>query len=165
MNKQDLQKRKQELENQISEIKREISNSLPGKEGDRLRKKEALERELPEIQKQLDFLEDFDFNLLLQYAKALITRYQNISFLGIPDLRDKKEIPLDSIFVELECVRFYDGFSEKRKSIAQMMKKFQKLVILGDPGAGKSTLLKYQTLENAKTLEQIEGKLSQGTIP
>ena len=85
---------------------------------------------------------------------------------GIAQLRNVLTIPLEDVYVPLNLVEqaperdTLDALTEEwtrgaapeereqyaRRSIADLLKDYNRLAILGDPGAGKSTLLKHTAL-------------------
>lgn len=75
------------------------------------------------------------------FALQLGWFYDRVDFLGFPDLRDKKPLSLDRIFVPLRFVQRIGD--ENRISLEQLLSENRQVVILGDPGAGKSTIVKY----------------------
>ncbi len=82
------------------------------------------------------------------YALRLAWRYQDIDFLGLPNLKDNPSVRLDDIYVPLRVHWDSRRDPEKRplyipEALEQCAaEKVRHLVVLGDPGSGKSTLIK-----------------------
>jgi len=92
------------------------------------------------------FINPWDSKPLLGYYRDLLTAYGYIRLLGLPQIKDNPDIPIESLFVEPE-------FSEtpisaespleswgSRMSVTDALINHQSIVILGDPGAGKTSL-------------------------
>lgn len=72
-----------------------------------------------------------------------------VRFLGLPTLQDNPDTPIDNLFVPPQLAEFAvspdtDPMSWPQGSdILAMIKKWKRLVILGDPGGGKTTLVNW----------------------
>ncbi|MEW6127857.1 MAG: NACHT domain-containing protein [Acidobacteriota bacterium] len=82
------------------------------------------------------------------YALRLSWRYQDIDFLGLPNLKDNPTVRLDDIYVPLR-VTWDNRRDPKQKPLyipealeQRAAENIRHLVVLGDPGSGKSTLVK-----------------------
>lgn len=121
-----------------------------------------------------------------RYLEQFIVYYQHLDFIGIPDLKDRNEVRLQDVFVQLAAEpepqkqhkrRFVEDAvreeldeemlpleirlepqlgTQPKISVNEALKRQQKLMILGDPGAGKTTLLKYVALAFARD-EAVDG--------
>lgn len=75
------------------------------------------------------------------FALQLGWFYDRVDFLGFPDLRDKKPLSLDRIYIPLRFEQRSGG--EDRITLERLLSQNRRVVVLGDPGAGKSTIVKY----------------------
>ena len=151
---QELEKTYNILSDKISRLRKEHATANDASyKFDLEHKLKQAEQEREELEKKLMAI---DPKTLQKYATAVKNRYEKIDFLGIPDLKDKRAMPIKTIYVDLESVNYPQNYYQKLKPkpVAKFINQHQKLVILGDPGAGKSTLLKYLTLTDAQKLEQ-----------
>lgn len=82
-------------------------------------------------------------DLAADYKLLLSWRFNRVEFIGLPSLKDNRDLTLEEIYVPL---RFH--WADNKKEIFYLPKalvKSPKLVVLGDPGSGKSTLVKLVT--------------------
>ena len=112
---------------------------------------------------------------LKQYLDQVAENCMELDFVGMPDLRDKKPICLNDVFITLHAreqmpendVTIEDEIDDENKPEAEILKRQRetmqqresapvmleealknnsKVVILGGPGSGKSTMLRYASL-------------------
>ena len=105
------------------------------------------------------------------YRYQVAEMYRQLEFVGIPELKERRPITVEDIFIHLQAEReieapevleqaepLWVAFSrdksgairveipKKRVDVDEVLRETGRLVILGDPGAGKTTLLKYLTV-------------------
>ncbi|HEY0549867.1 MAG TPA: NACHT domain-containing protein, partial [Verrucomicrobiae bacterium] len=86
---------------------------------------------------------------LLAYFQNLLRAHGYVRLLGLPQLRDNPDVPIETLFVEPE-------FSEEnispdrpveqwpaRVTLTEAITTHQRMVVLGDPGLGKTSLLQW----------------------
>lgn len=86
----------------------------------------------------------FEKNIEGTYKQLLSWRYDRVQLIGLPSLKDNRDLWLEEIYVPLGFTR-KPGSDEKRFYLPKAMSESRHLVILGDPGSGKSTLVKLIT--------------------
>ena len=96
-----------------------------------------------------NFVNPFNDAMLLKYFSGLLPRFQTIRFLGLPSLKEHPDVLLERIYVPLylgkDYVKAKDIEKVEKATIADILQKRRRLIILGDPGSGKSTLVNYLT--------------------
>lgn len=83
-------------------------------------------------------------NIEATYKQSLSRRYNRVQLIGLPSLKDNRDLWLEEIYVPLGFTR-KPGGDEERFYLPQALSESRRLVILGDPGSGKSTLVKLIT--------------------
>ena len=107
------------------------------------------------------------------YRAQMAAMYRELEFVGIPELKERRPITVEDIFVRLRAEREADlvemveefhvlqGHMErgeltrhgrsgvpvrKQMNAVGALRESPQMVVLGDPGAGKTTLLRYLTV-------------------
>jgi len=103
---------------------------------------------------------------LQHYLDNLIASYQYLRLQGIRAGSQPLSVALEKVYVSLTAVdkhasnenpdNISRGFSGDL-TIAAALKRYRRLVIIGDPGSGKTTLLSYLTLTYARDRRNGEG--------
>ncbi len=83
-------------------------------------------------------------NIEATYKQSLSRRYNRVQLIGLPSLKDNRDLWLEEIYVPLGFTR-KPGSNEERFYLPKALSESRHLVILGDPGSGKSTLVKLIT--------------------
>lgn len=83
-------------------------------------------------------------NIEATYKQSLSRRYNRVQLIGLPSLKDNRDLWLEEIYVPLGFTR-KPGSDEERFYLPKALSESRHLVILGDPGSGKSTLVKLIT--------------------
>ena len=83
-------------------------------------------------------------DLAADYKLLLSWRYNRVEFLGLPSLKENRDLTLTEIYVPLSFT-WQPGDKENRFYLPKAMTESRRLVVLGDPGCGKSTLIKLIT--------------------
>lgn len=115
------------------------------------------------------FINPWDNKPLLDYFLNLRRAYGFIKLLGLPQLRDNPDLPIESLFVE---PKFADSNISPdrpveewpdRISLTKALTTFPRLVALGDPGLGKTSLVQWVVIQfcrsNASRLQEQLGPL------
>ena len=96
--------------------------------------------------------EVYDNPPLREYLAKVQKRHGYIRLLGLPDLRDRPSVAVDSLFVHpLVSKRPISVDADPNEcgagceSVYAALEQHERLVLLGDPGTGKTTLLDYLT--------------------
>ncbi|MEP7341923.1 MAG: NACHT domain-containing protein [Acidobacteriota bacterium] len=87
---------------------------------------------------------EFKKNIEGLYKQRLSWRYDRVQFIGLPSLKDNRDLSLEEIYVPLGFTR-KPGDKKERFYLPKALSESRHLVILGDPGCGKSTLVKLIT--------------------
>ncbi len=87
---------------------------------------------------------------LQKYLDHLITAHQRLRLQGIRAGSQPLSIDLEKVYVSLTAME--KGGQGGILTIPDALKRYQRLVIIGDPGSGKTTLLAYLALTYARTL-------------
>ncbi len=83
-------------------------------------------------------------NLEADYKILLSWRYNRVEFLGLPSLKESRDLTLEEIYVPLSF-NWKIGDMKNRFYLPKALAESRHLVVLGDPGSGKSTLVKLIT--------------------
>ena len=93
-----------------------------------------------------------DNPLLREYLGRVQKQHRNIRLLGLPDLRDRPSVAIDSLFVPplvskrpISVDVGPDDWPKGCESVYAPLDEHGRLVLLGDPGVGKTTLVDYLT--------------------
>jgi hypothetical protein len=95
------------------------------------------------------FINPWNHRGWIDYFTRLLPRFQYIRFLGLPNLEETPDVPLDQLYVPLDLaltpVSPTEVKSAERRPAYEVLAEERWIVVLGDPGAGKSTLVNYLT--------------------
>jgi len=103
------------------------------------------------------------------YRYQMAEMYRQLEFVGIPELKERRPITVEDIFIHLRAQREVERpeipeellarrrepetwhlkpetVVKERVDVDEALRRTKRLVVLGDPGAGKTTLLKYLTV-------------------
>ena len=87
---------------------------------------------------------------LRKYLSNVRDWHGYVRFLGLPDLRDNRDVLIDRLFVEPLLLDRHispdedpSGWIGEAETVFDVLKIGKPVVLLGDPGTGKSTLLNY----------------------
>jgi hypothetical protein len=85
---------------------------------------------------------------LRQYKKDVLAWHGYVRFLGLPDLQNNPDVPLDELYVSQSVSKQHlstDVAPNKKLLISpiQFLLDNKQAVVLGDPGSGKSTLINW----------------------
>lgn len=95
------------------------------------------------------FVNPWDNHALLDYYLALLRAYGYIRLLGLPQLKDNPDIPIESLFVEPEFSQQLIPPDQQidqwppRISVTEAFLTYPRIVVLGDPGIGKTSLMQW----------------------
>ena len=100
---------------------------------------------------ELSAMELYDDPPLREYLVRVQKLHRYIRLLGLPDLRDRPSVALDSLFVHpliskrpISVDADPDAW-QACESVYAALEQHGRLVLLGDPGTGKTTLVDYLT--------------------
>ncbi|MBI1877350.1 MAG: hypothetical protein HYR94_03810, partial [Chloroflexi bacterium] len=137
-------------------------------------------------------MHDVEYKTRARYLAQLIDRYQDLDFVGIPELKDRQALHLEEVFISLQievelaapelkelggtegikaesgpfvAMRHARDTLKRRVLINEALREYPRMVILGDPGAGKTTLLKYITLAFAQNQPDRLGLNNETRLP
>lgn len=84
-----------------------------------------------------------------QYIRAVAEEHKYIDFIGMPtgNYREQQMLQrpeMAQIYIPLEFLR--EKTPEQARTLEHILKKYKRVVVLGDPGSGKSTLAKHLAL-------------------
>ena len=86
------------------------------------------------------------------YLSKVQKRHGYVRLLGLPDRRDRPNVPIESMFVPplvsgrpIAVDGYLNGSSAPCESIYEALQNHGRLLLLGDPGTGKTTLIDYLT--------------------
>lgn len=103
-------------------------------------------------------LRPLDYDDEPTYRAQMAELYRELGFIGIPELKERRPITLQDIFIRLRTERETPGGARGAGlAVEESLREAERMVVLGDPGAGKTTLLKYLTVICAE--RQAEGQL------
>jgi hypothetical protein len=108
------------------------------------------------------------------YRAQLAAMHRQLEFIGIPELKERRPITVEDIFIHLRAERettvpeireellaqrmgkeleeraelrgLRPSVVKERVDVDEVLRTTRRMVVLGDPGAGKTTLLKYLTV-------------------
>jgi len=96
------------------------------------------------------FIDPFDNRALLGYFYDIAQWHGYLRFLGLPQLRENPDQPLQELFVEpnirrsiISSDRPSSTWREEIQPALQAVLENPRIVLLGDPGSGKSTLVSF----------------------
>lgn len=93
-------------------------------------------------------LSDKENGVLRQYKKDVLAWHGYVRFLGLPDLQNNPDVPLDELYVSQSVSERHlstDNTPNKNDlfSPVKFLIDKKQMVVLGDPGSGKSTLVNW----------------------
>jgi hypothetical protein len=95
------------------------------------------------------FINPWNHRGWITYFTQLLPRFQYVRFLGLPNLEETPDVPLDQLYVPLDLAPTPLSPTEvenaRRRPAYDVLAEERWMVVLGDPGAGKSTLVNYLT--------------------
>ena len=93
-------------------------------------------------------LTDKQNRVIRKYNKDVLAWHGYVRFLGLPDLQNNPDVPLEELYVAQSISERYlttDDAPEENDLLGPVEYLFskKKIVVLGDPGSGKSTLINW----------------------
>ena len=102
------------------------------------------------------FIDIWNHRGWIAYLTNILPYFQYIRFVGFPTAKDLQDVKLNQLYVPLALSpRIVGGeATEKVEKYPPegLLKKYSRLILLGDPGSGKSTLVNYLTSSLASRL-------------
>ena len=86
---------------------------------------------------------------MVDYLASIRKAHGDLKFLGLPQLKDNRDVRIDHLFVEPALSQQYISADRELYNwpattpLSEAVADRRRLVVLGDPGSGKSTLINW----------------------